>query len=54
LLDLYCGTGTIGLSLLRQGIAEHLIGIEIMANAIQDAIYNAKINKLDGKVHFSA
>lgn len=46
ILDLYCGTGTIGISLLKAGIGKRLIGIEIVPQAIQDAQYNASINGL--------
>jgi len=42
LLDLYCGTGTIGLSLSKH--ATSIAGIEIMADAVRDANDNAKAN----------
>lgn len=42
LLDLYCGTGTIGLSMARQ--AKRLIGVEIIPAAIENAKQNAKQN----------
>ncbi len=45
LLDLYCGTGTIGLSMARK--AGKLIGIEINKKAIADAKENAKINNIN-------
>ncbi len=54
LLDLYCGTGSIGLSLLKQGMADYVIGIELMQWAIEDAKHNAYINKLEDKVYFTA
>lgn len=41
-LDLYCGTGTIGLCTAKD--AEKLIGVEIIPEAIEDAKENAKIN----------
>lgn len=42
LLDLYCGTGTIGLSMADR--AGKLIGVEIIPQAIEDAKLNAQRN----------
>ncbi len=42
LLDLYCGTGTIGLSMAHK--AKSLIGVEIVPKAVEDAKENAKEN----------
>lgn len=42
LLDLYCGAGTIGLSMA--GRVKKLIGVEIIPEAIEDANINAAIN----------
>lgn len=42
LLDLYCGAGTIGLSMANT--AKSVIGVEIIPEAIKDAEYNAQIN----------
>ncbi len=43
LLDLYCGIGTIGLS---KAVDVHtLIGVEVVKQAVKDAIYNAKLNE---------
>lgn len=42
LLDLYCGTGTIGLSMANK--ASKLIGVEIIPQAIENAIKNAELN----------
>lgn len=42
LLDLYCGAGTIGLSMANT--AKSVIGVEIIPEAIKDAEFNAKIN----------
>lgn len=53
ILDLYCGTGSIGLSLMKLGVWEKLIWIEIVEEAIIDARNNAKINNID-KVLFVA
>lgn len=54
ILDLYCGTGSIGLSFLKQGKGEKLLGIEIVEEAITDARYNAKINGVEDQVNFLA
>lgn len=45
LLDLYCGTGTVGLSMCRN--VKKLIGVEIVPQAIENAKFNAEINGLD-------
>ena len=42
--DIYCGTGTIGLSLAKE--AKRLIGIEIVDSAIQNANLNAVQNNI--------
>ncbi len=39
-LDLYCGTGTIGLTMANE--AEKIIGVEIVPDAVRDAAANAK------------
>ncbi len=44
-LDLYCGAGTIGLSMAKN--AKEIIGVEIVPEAIEDAKINAKINKIE-------
>ena len=66
ILDLYCGTGSIGLSLLKMGNSTltkgnlgsseptTLIGIEIVEDAIIDARVNAKINGLEDQSFFIA
>ena len=41
-LDLYCGAGTIGLSMANR--AERIIGVEIVPEAIEDAKFNAAEN----------
>ena len=41
-LDLYCGTGTIGLSMAKK--AKRVIGVEVVAPAIEDAHKNAERN----------
>lgn len=44
LLDLYCGTGTIGLSMALD--CKSLIGVEIVPRAIEDAKKNARLNNI--------
>ena len=41
-IDLYCGAGTIGLSLAQN--AKSVIGVEIIPEAVKDAEFNAKEN----------
>ena len=43
-LDLYCGAGTIGLSLAKK--AKSIIGVEIIPEAVEDAKFNAKQNDI--------
>lgn len=45
ILDLYCGAGTIGLSMARQ--AKSVIGVEIVDAAVSDAKINAKENGIE-------
>lgn len=44
LLDLYCGTGTIGLTMAKD--CKQLIGVEIVPDAVRDAEYNAAVNSI--------
>lgn len=50
LLDLYCGTGTIGLSMAKN--AERVIGVEIIPQAIENAKENAKLNGIENAEFF--
>jgi len=43
-LDAYCGTGTIGICASEK--AKQVIGVEIVKEAVQDAIANARLNGL--------
>lgn len=43
-LDLYCGTGTIGIFVSRY--VNHVFGVEINKNAIEDANYNKELNNI--------
>lgn len=45
ILDLYCGAGTIGLSMAKR--AKHIIGVEIIPDAIRDAKVNARENGIE-------
>ena len=44
-LDLYCGTGTIGMFLSKK--AKYVYGIEINESAVKDANYNKKLNNIN-------
>lgn len=44
LLDLYCGTGTIGLTMADQ--CKTLIGVEVVQQAVENARENAKLNNI--------
>ncbi len=52
LLDLYCGTGTIGLSMAHD--TEQLIGVEIVPQAVEDAKRNAEANGVTNARFFTA
>lgn len=45
LLDLYCGIGTIGLTLAEK--VKEVVGIEIVGNAVKNAERNKRINNMD-------
>ena len=51
LLDLYCGVGTLGLSIANN--VKCIYGIEIIDNAIKDAKLNAKLNNINNTKYFS-
>lgn len=50
LLDLYCGTGTIGLSMAKN--AKKVIGVEIIPQAIENAKENARLNGIENAEFF--
>ena len=50
LLDLYCGAGTIGLSLA--GKARRLLGVEIIPEAVENARENARLNGIENGEFF--
>lgn len=43
-LDAYCGVGTIGI--IASKLAKKVIGVELVKDAVDNAIYNAKINNI--------
>lgn len=44
-LDLCCGTGSIGLSIAKQyPFVKQIVGVDIVAAAVQDARLNARLN----------
>ena len=49
--DLYCGIGTIGLSLATR--AREVIGVEIVEPAVADAIENARLNEITNASFFA-
>jgi tRNA (uracil-5-)-methyltransferase len=49
LLDICCGTGTIGLMMARR--VGKVIGLEMVASAIEDAKENAKLNGIENAVY---
>ncbi len=54
ILDLYCGAGTIGITLLKQWIWEKLLWVEIVPDAVEDAKQNAKLNWIAQESKFIA
>lgn len=49
LLDAYCGTGTIGI--IASSHVKEVVGVELNADAVKDAIYNARKNQVKN-IHF--
>jgi 23S rRNA (uracil1939-C5)-methyltransferase len=49
--DLYCGTGSIGIFV--SGLAKKVVGVEMVEEAIEDAIENASLNHLKNAVFFA-
>ena len=54
IMDLFCGTGTIGQILANQIEGVRVIGVDIVAEAIEDAKRNAKRNKIDNLEFYAA
>ena len=53
-MDLFCGTGTIGQILASRSENAKIIGVDIVASAIEDAKENAKRNGIDGLQFYAA
>ena len=53
-MDLFCGTGTIGQIVAAKSNNAKIIGVDIIADAIEDAKKNAKRNKIEGLQFFAA
>ncbi|MCE3295859.1 MAG: rRNA ((1939)-C(5))-methyltransferase RlmD [Crocinitomicaceae bacterium] len=53
-MDLFCGTGTIGQILSRRSENTQIIGVDIVPEAIEDARKNAKRNNISGVEFFAA
>lgn len=52
LADIYCGIGTIGLSMAKE--AERVIGVEIVESAVENAKKNAELNGFDNAEFYCA
>ena len=50
MVELYCGIGTISLTLAEQ--AKRVIGVEVVPQAVEDARENARRNGLEAKTRF--
>lgn len=50
-LDIGCGTGTIGLSVASQ--VSFVVGIDIVSSAVEDARKNAELNKIENVLFFA-
>lgn len=53
-MDLFCGTGTIGQIIASKTVNTKIIGVDIVASAIEDAKKNAKRNKIKGLEFYTA
>ncbi|MEM9886666.1 MAG: 23S rRNA (uracil(1939)-C(5))-methyltransferase RlmD [Bacteroidota bacterium] len=53
-LDLFCGTGTIGQILASKSENARIIGVDIVASAIEDAKKNAARNSIEGLKFYAA
>ena len=51
-IDAYCGTGTIGLTMARD--AKEIIGVEVNRDAVKDAQYNATLNGITNASFYAA
>lgn len=53
-LDLFCGTGTIGQIVASKAHNAKIVGVDIIASAIEDAKENAKRNNIEGLEFYAA
>ena len=53
-LDLFCGTGTIGQILASKSDNAQIVGVDIVPSAIENAIENAKRNNIKGVKFYAA
>lgn len=53
-MDLFCGTGTIGQILASQTTNTKIVGVDIVASAIADAKKNARRNHIEGLEFYAA
>lgn len=53
-MDLFCGTGTIGQIIASKATNTKIVGVDIVASAIKDAKKNAKRNNIKGVDFFAA
>jgi 23S rRNA (uracil-5-)-methyltransferase RumA len=53
-MDLFCGTGTIGQLLAKRNPNVKIVGVDIVAEAIEDAKRNAKNNGIESISFFAA
>ncbi|WOC40249.1 23S rRNA (uracil(1939)-C(5))-methyltransferase RlmD [Polaribacter sp. HL-MS24] len=53
-MDLFCGTGTIGQIVASKSENTKIVGVDIVASAIEDAKKNAKRNHIEGLQFYAA
>ncbi|WP_435263175.1 23S rRNA (uracil(1939)-C(5))-methyltransferase RlmD [Tenacibaculum sp. nBUS_03] len=53
-MDLFCGTGTIGQIIASNSKNAKIVGVDIIASAIEDAKKNAKRNNIEGLEFYAA
>ncbi len=53
-MDLFCGTGTIGQIVASKSENAKIVGVDIVASAIEDAEKNAKRNNIEGLKFYAA
>ena len=51
-LDLFCYTGAFGLTLLRRGAADRVLGVDVSARATELAARNAELNELADRCEY--